>query len=286
VSRDAVLLLGGRGFIGRALAARLEREKTSVHVVGRDDVEQLEHLLPRCGCVVHLACATTPASSANQPELELGNIALTAHVLALLEKQPPTHLIFFSSGGTVYGNPAHLPVAEDDPTAPLSQHGASKASQEASCLAARAQGHAVTILRPSNAYGPGQGLKSGFGLVRTMFEHARVGTPLEIWGDGENVRDFIFIDDVVEACTRFIGLPADSGTYNLGTGTGFSINQVKRLVEAASGRALEAIYRPARGIDVRSVVLDTSRLFATLGWRPRIRLDEGLARTWDWLNLP
>jgi UDP-glucose 4-epimerase len=93
VSRDAVLLLGGRGFIGRALAARLEREKTSVHVVGRDDVEQLEHLLPRCGCVVHLACATTPASSANQPELELGNIALTAHVLALLEKQPPTHLI-------------------------------------------------------------------------------------------------------------------------------------------------------------------------------------------------
>jgi UDP-glucose 4-epimerase len=284
VNRDAVLLLGGAGFIGRALAMRLERENISAHIVGRASTEKLEDVLPRCGTVVHLACATTPGSSADRPDLEQANIALTARVLALL--QPQTHLIFFSSGGTVYGNPARLPVSEDDPTAPLSQHGASKASQEASCLAARAQGHAVTIVRPSNAYGPGQGLKSGFGLVRTMFGHALAGTPLEIWGDGENVRDFIYIDDVVEACTRFIGLPADSGTYNLGTGTGFSINQVKRLVEAASGRALEAIYRPARGIDVRSVVLDTSRLQAALGWRPRIRLDEGLARTWDWLNRP
>jgi UDP-glucose 4-epimerase len=284
VNPHAVLLLGGTGFIGRALAMRLERENIRAHIVGRASTEKLEDVLPRCGTVVHLACATTPGSSAHRPDLEQANIALTARVLALL--QPQTHLIFFSSGGTVYGNPARLPVAEDDPTAPVSQHGASKASQEASCLAARAQGHAVTILRPSNAYGPGQGLKSGFGLVRTMFEHALAGTPLEIWGDGENVRDFIYIDDVVEACTRFIGLPADSGTYNLGTGTGFSVNQVKRLVEAASGRALEAIYRPARGIDVRSVVLDTSRLQAALGWRPRIGLDEGLARTWDWLNRP
>jgi UDP-glucose 4-epimerase len=275
--------LGGAGFIGSALAMRLEREDFCVHIVGRASSEQLEDVLPRCGTVVHLACATTPGSSAGRPDLEQANIALTARLLALL--QPQTHLIFFSSGGTVYGNPAQLPVTEESPLAPLSQHGAAKASQEAACSAARTQGHAITILRPSNAYGPGQGLKSGFGLVRTMLEHARAGTALEIWGDGENVRDFIFIDDVVEACTRFIGLPGDSGTYNLGTGTGFSINHVKRLAEAASGKALDAIYRPARGIDVRSVVLDTSRLQAALGWRPSIMLDEGLARTWDWLDL-
>lgn len=284
MSPDHVLLLGGTGFIGSALAARLVREKRSVEVLGHGDVARLEETLPGCGTVVHLACATTPGSSAGRPELEQGNIALTERLLALLERQPHTHLIFFSSGGTLYGNPARIPVTEDAPAAPLSHHGASKASQEAACQAARDQGRAITILRPSNAYGPGQGLKSGFGLVRTMLEHARAGTPLEIWGDGENVRDYIYIDDVVEACVRLIELPQDSGTYNVGTGIGFSVNEVRLLVEAASGRQLKAIYRPARGIDVRGVVLDISRLRAQHDWQPEIGLAEGLARTWKWLN--
>jgi UDP-glucose 4-epimerase len=83
---------------------------------------------------------------------------------------------------------------------------------------------------------------------------------------------------------RFIALPGDSGTYNLGTGIGVSINQLKVLVEVASGRRLEAIYRPARGIDVRSVVLDTSRLQTALDWRPSIGLADGLTRTWQWLS--
>ena len=284
MSNDRVLLLGGTGFIGTALAARLAHERKKVEVLGHRDVARLEEVLPGCSTVVHLACATTPGSSAGRPELEQGNVALTEQVLALLSRQPQTHLIFFSSGGTVYGNPAQLPVTEDSPAAPLSHHGIGKLSQEASCEAARAQGHAITIIRPSNAYGPGQGLKSGFGLVRTMLEHARAGTTLEIWGDGENVRDFIFIDDVVEACARLVDLPQDSATYNLGTGIGFSINQVMQLVEAASGRQLRAIYRPARGIDVRGVVLDISRLCARLGWQPQVGLAEGLARTWQWLS--
>jgi UDP-glucose 4-epimerase len=284
VSRESVLLLGGTGFIGSALASRLSREKKSFHVIGRNDTERLEEVLPLCGTVVHLACATTPTSSASHPDLERDNIGLTSRLLALLQQQPNTHLIFFSSGGTVYGDPRHLPVAEDSPFVPLSNHGASKASQEASCEAERAQGRAITILRPSNAYGPGQGLKSGFGLVRTMLEHARAGTALEIWGDGENIRDFIYIDDIVEACMRFIGLPGDSGTYNLGTGIGFSINEVMRQVQAATGEPLKAIYRPARGIDVRGVVLDTRRLRARLGWAPDVALADGLARTWKWLK--
>ncbi len=285
MSRDSVLLLGGTGFIGSALAKRLTHEKITAHVIGRQHADQLEHVLPQCGTVIHLACATTPGSSASQPHLELENLALTSRLLGLLHPQPPTHLIFLSSGGTIYGNPDRLPVTEDCPIAPLSNHGAAKASQEISCRAAQAQGHAVTILRPSNAYGPGQSLKSGFGLVRTMLEHARLGTPLEIWGDGENVRDFIHIDDIVEACTRFIELPEDSGTYNLGTGIGFSINQVKRLVESTSGKEVRATYRPARGVDVRSVVLDNSRLNERLGWRPAIGMADGVAHTWEWLKL-
>jgi len=286
VSGNGVLLLGGTGFIGSALALRLKQEQMSTHVLGRHDVGRLEQLLPHCGTVVHLASGTTPGSSATDPGMEQGNLALTRHLLELLQRQPQTHLIFFSSGGTVYGNPQQLPVSEDCPIAPLSNHGAGKVAQEAFCQTQRALGHAVTILRPANAYGPGQTIKSGFGLIRTLLECVRRGTPLDIWGDGENVRDFIYIDDIVEATTRFIKLPHDSGTYNLGSGVGYSINQVKSIVEAVCGTELQAIYRPARGIDVRSVVLDNSRLAARLGWQADVGLKDGVARTWANLSIP
>ena len=284
MNHDGVLLLGGAGFIGSALARRLQQEKRPVHIVGRHDAYQLEQLVPQCNTVIHLASATTPGSSAGQASLELGNLALTLRLLDLLRAQPHTHLIFFSSGGTVYGNPQCLPVAEDCPLAPLSNHGAGKAAQESFCQALRAQDHAVTILRPSNAYGPGQTLRSGFGLVRTLLGHARLGTALEIWGDGENVRDYIYIDDIVEATLRLIDQPQDSGTYNLGCGMGYSINQVKDVVEQVCGRTVHATYRPARGADVRSVVLDNARLRVRLGRQPGVGLVEGVARTWEWLQ--
>jgi UDP-glucose 4-epimerase len=203
-----------------------------------------------------------------------------------MQGRPETHLIFFSSGGTVYGNPAGLPVIEDAPIAPLSHHGAGKAAQEAFCRAHAAKGQPVTIVRPSNAYGPGQTFQSGFGLIRTMLECARSGSPLEVWGDGENVRDFIYIDDLVEATVRLIGAPTDAGTYNLGSGVGYSINQAKRIVDSVCGKELQAIYRPARGIDVRSVVLDNTRLTARLNWHIGVGLGDGIARTWHWLHQP
>jgi len=284
MSREGVLLLGGTGFIGSALAARLEREGIAAHILGRHDAARLEKLLPQCGTVIHLASATTPGSSASHPELELDNLALTLRLLKLLQGQPETHLIFFSSGGTVYGNPERLPVTEDAPIAPLSNHGAGKAAQEVFCQVFRAAGHAVTILRPSNAYGPGQAMRGGFGLIRTLLEHARAGTVMEIWGDGENVRDFIYIDDVVEACMRFIALPQDSGIYNLGSGRGHSINQVRRIVEQFTGTELKVSHPPARGIDVRAVVLDISHIETQLSWKPRTSLEEGVYHTLEWLK--
>jgi UDP-glucose 4-epimerase len=148
----------------------------------------------------------------------------------------------------------------------------------------RARGHAVTILRPSNAYGPGQASKSGFGLVRTVLEHARRGTEIEIWGDGESVRDFIHVGDVAEACARVVALPEDSGTYNLGSGKGHSVNEVLQIAENVCGRPLRKIYRPARTVDVRSVVLDISRLQTRLSWMPQVSLEEGIRGSWEWLS--
>ncbi|HEY8908557.1 MAG TPA: NAD-dependent epimerase/dehydratase family protein [Rhodoferax sp.] len=284
MSRDGVLLLGGGGFIGNALAKRLRLEGVPTHVVGRDNGDAMGDLLPRCGTVVHLASGTTPGSSARYPMLEEDNLALTLHLLEWIQTRSPTHLIFFSSGGTVYGNPATFPVTEDSPLTPLSYHGAGKVAQEVLCKTLTTLGHAVTVLRPSNAYGPGQTLRHGFGLIRTMLQHAQAGSRLEIWGDGENVRDYIYIDDVVEATLRLIGLPEDCGTYNLGSGVGHSINQVKAVVEQVCGCALDTTYRAARGMDVRSVVLDNAHLREQAGWVPEVGLVNGIKQTWAWLT--
>lgn len=284
MSREGVLLLGGTGFIGSALAKRLEREGIAVHILGRHDTARLENILPQCGTVVHLASATTPGSSASHPNLELDNLTLTLRLLELMQYQPETHLVFFSSGGTVYGNPDRLPVTEYSPIQPLSNYGAGKASQEAFCQSLRSCGNPVTILRPSNAYGPSQTMRRGFGLVRTMLENIRVGAPLEIWGDGENIRDYIYIDDVVDATLRFIKLTQDSGTYNLGSGIGHSINQVRRIVEQVTGIDLKTNHQPARSMDVRAVVLDISYLEKLLSWKPQVSLEEGVLRTWRSFN--
>lgn len=279
-----VLLLGGEGFIGRALASRLRSDGVPVLVIGRADVNNLPSVLPTCSTVIHLASSTTPSASSAKPHLEESNLVLTRHLVECLKVQPKTHLIYFSSGGTVYGNPARLPVVENDPLAPLSPYGLAKVAQETMCEELRAAGRAVTILRPSNAYGPGQSHRKGFGLVRNMLEHASLGTSLEIWGDGENVRDFVYIDDIVEATLRLVQLPMDRGIYNLGSGIGYSVNQVRNVVEAACGIKLKTESHPARGIDVRGVVLDISCLTKRLGWQPVVGLAQGVTRTLDWFH--
>jgi UDP-glucose 4-epimerase len=297
--KGAVLLLGG-GFIAQALSRQLVAAGREVHVLARrptsadfsgavwhqGDVQDralLQRLLPCCETVVHLASTTTPGVSACQPTLEIGNLVPVLMLLEVLQDFPAIHLIYFSSGGALYGNPAILPVAEEAPLRPLSYHGAGKAASELCLDVARQQGRAVTILRPANAYGPGQPLKPGFGLVRTVLEHLRRGTPLEIWGDGETVRDYVHIDDVVAACTLFVDRPDDSATYNVGSGTGYTINHLIKLASEIGGHTLQVIHHPARVGDVARVVLDIARLRA-VGWTPHVELENGLQQTWDWLR--
>jgi len=300
MNREAVLLLGGGGFIGVALARRLAAAGRRVHVVSRraavpaiadvsfhrgalDDAALLRALLPACGTVVHLASETTPGRSAHHPLWEADTIRATLALLEILQAVD-AHLIFLSSGGALYGNAAHFPVTEAAPLAPLSYHGAGKAAVEAFLHAFRAQGRRVTVLRPANAYGPEQPLRAGFGFIRTLLEQMRTGTALDIWGDGEAVRDFIYVDDVATACALFVDRPQDRGIYNVGSGEECSINAVARLAGEVCGQAPKLRYRPARQGDVRQVALDISHIRAVTGWAPQVGLAEGIRRTWAWLQ--
>ena len=300
---DSILLLGGDGFIGTALARHLSHNGYSVNVVSRHlsedkpgpgisrhrgdlaDRDLILKLLPACGTIVHLAACTTPGVSARAPAMEAAlNLQPALQFLELLGAFENRHLIFISSGGTLYGNPAKIPADEAMVLQPRSYHGAGKLATEIFLQTfTHLTGQRVTILRPSNIYGPGQHFQSGFGVIRTICEHLRNGTEMEIWGDGTCVRDFLFIDDVTRAIEAVIRLKPGRRVYNLGSGSGDSLNAVIEMIESVSNRRLKRRHLPQRALDVKAVILDASRFRRDTGWKPAVMLREGIQETWNWL---
>lgn len=303
MSRRRILVIGGAGYLGARLATRLKAEAYDVEILVRDhgkptpidvpvhigglgNVALLRRILPSFETIFHVASGTTPGVSGRDPSLEAEfNIFPTLRFLEVLQAQPQAHLVFISSGGTVYGNQQSNPVGEDAPLTPLSFYGAGKVALETFLSAhARTHGNRLTILRPSNLYGPGQPNYHGFGVIRTMLQHLQDGTVMQIWGDGEAIRDFIYIDDLVNACIMSMHDPAPIGVYNVGSGIGYSIKQLVDIVGAISRRNLKVEYRKGRKIDVRAIVLDSTRLRTAVGWEPVASIETGIRNTWDWLR--
>ncbi|MFZ6653667.1 NAD-dependent epimerase/dehydratase family protein [Undibacterium sp. TJN19] len=303
MKNDGILIIGGTGFLGGALAQKLYREHAQhgrpIHILARhaeqqsqdmlsvnrgslDNTELVRGLLTQCSTIIHAASTTTPGVSARQPTLEASqNILPTLRFLELLNDCGPKQLIFFSSGGTFYGTPEISPVSENTPFAPHSYYGAGKVAIEAFLHAYQIQtGSQVVILRPSNVYGSGQPYRPGFGIIRTMLEHVLRGSALEIWGDGEIIRDFLYIDDLVDACIALISHDQVSGSFNLGYGEGHSLNTVIRTMEAVCATSVKVNYLPARQLDVARIVLNTDKLRQHIPWNPRISLSEGIDLTW------
>lgn len=303
--KKTALIVGGTGFIGRALCSQLLSQGIKTHVIARhadrlpknknlythaasmDDTKTLAKYLPECTHVFFVASDTIPGSSAKKPTLELeSNLKPSLAFLDAMQKFPDCHLIFFSSGGTIYGNPKTSEVTEDHALSPLSYHGAMKMSLEAFLHAMSAQcGSHISILRPSNVYGPGQHYRTDFGIIRKFLEHAMRGNPVDIWGDGESIRDYLYIEDCVTA-TLSLMTTKNNGfqCFNMGYGTGHSINQICDIVDRVTGQTLQRHYHPARSIDVQKIVLNSSKLQQTTGWEPVTCLDSGIQKTWEWLQ--
>jgi len=299
------LIIGGTGFIGQALCTQLLSRGIKTHIIARqadtlpqnenlyahkasmDDRKLMTECLSECSHVFFTASGTIPGNSAKKPVLELeANLKPALIFLDTLQHFPDTHLIFFSSGGTVYGNPKASEVTEDHALNPLSYHGAMKTSLEAFMHAMSTQcGSHVSALRPSNVYGPGQPYRPDFGIIRKLLEHAKQGKPIEIWGDGETIRDYLFIDDCVSATLSLMNIETKGfNSFNIGSGTGHSINDICDVVDRITGSPLQRLYHPARSIDVKKVVLDSTKLRQTTGWQPTVSLQAGIEKTWKWLQ--
>jgi UDP-glucose 4-epimerase len=288
-----VALLGGAGFIGRNLAEalRLRGHRAIVvdpmtgaapspdaFAIALAERSALEDLFARqqVDTVVHLASLLLPSSDAAAFEREMAEVLAPSFALMDSCARASRRFVLFSSGGTVYGDPGPSPAREDQPLAPKSRYGLAKLMlEEHARLAHRQLGLPCLVLRPSNPYGRHQRLNAAQGLVAVALGKALAGAPLEVWGDGEAVRDYLDVRDLADAVVRLVDSGAE-GTFNIGSGVGHSVNEVIELVRRTSGRALEVVRRPARSVDVRRIVLDTSALRSAIDWRPR-SLQEGLA---------
>jgi UDP-glucose 4-epimerase len=189
-------------------------------------------------------------------------------------------VVFASTGGAIYGE-CERPAREDDERRPLSPYGTSKLSGE-EYLATwnRLYGTSHVACRLANVYGPRQRPSLEGGVVAIFLDRLRGGRDSEIFGDGNQTRDFVYVGDVVEALLAAASAPT-AGVFNVGTGTETSILELHRLCAETAGVEQEPRFAHERPGDLRNSVLDPSRAGRELGWRAKTKVSSGLAQTWD-----
>lgn len=305
---NRVVILGGGGFIGSHLAEELLAAGYPVRVFDKtncywgniesiiDRVEILEgdflnqmdvrEALRGCRVVVHLVSTTLPSSSNDNPVYDLeANVVSTLRLLDEARAQKVERILFISSGGTVYGPAARLPIAEDHPTEPLCSYAIGKLTIEKYlALYRNLHGLDYHVLRCSNPYGERQNPAAAQGAVAVFLGRVLAGQPVDIWGTGEVVRDYLHVKDAARAFRLVIEKRPQERIFNVGSGQGVSINQLVNEMRAVTGRDIQVRRKPGRALDVPANVLDSGRIRKAVGWAPAISLADGLRRTWEWMQ--
>lgn len=298
------LVVGGTGFIGAHLVRALGSRGTAVRVMARGysrlpqfdsavDIRvgdignqgQLANAIDGVSTVYHLASSTVPASSAADPAFDIEtNVVATLPLLEACAARR-VRIVFTSSGGTVYGVPETLPIPETHSTWPVSTHGVGKLTVEKILFAfGCTRDLDYRIVRLSNVYGEGQSSRAGMGAVATFLERTLAGRPIDVWGDGSQRRDFLYVRDAVDALVRIGDIETPRWRLvNVGSGKATSIAELCELVFSVTGRRTDVRLLPARPFDVLANALDILRAKEMLGFDPVTSLEEGISRAWTWL---
>ncbi|MBM3725397.1 MAG: NAD-dependent epimerase/dehydratase family protein [Acidobacteria bacterium] len=271
-----ILVTGATGFLGRALTPALREAGHEVIAMGSRDGSIVDHPLPFPGVahIFHLAALTfVPDSWANPRAFYDVNVTGTVNVLEFARRSAASLTLLSTY---VYGTPRWMPIDEDHPLEAFNPYGQTKiCAEEAARFYQRVHGLPVTIVRPFNIYGPGQGgrwvVPSLVGRILSNDE------PVVRMADLRPKRDFIYATDVVDLLVRTVGHPG--GVYNVASGQGTSVEQLARLALdlAGSSKGLESKFEHRQN-EVLDIAGDVSRAAAVFGWRPTTSLAEGLTR--------
>lgn len=302
-----VLITGGAGFVGSNLTERVIRCGGDVTVLddlftgaidnideGLDyrfvegsvtDEQLVTKLIKEADFVAHMAARNIIVSTKNPRNDYAVNIGGTLNVL-MAAREHPVERIIYTSSASVYGNPRLIPINEDERPHTFSPYSVSKLAGENYCNAFyETYGVPVSMVRYSNVYGPKQDPNNPYcGVIAKFIESLYDGQAPQVHGDGQQTRDFTYVDDAVDATLMALLSPKSEGmVFNLGTGTETAIVDLIAILARLLGKDITPEHIDRRDIDnIRRRVLNIERIRTRLRWQPQIGLQEGLKRTVEW----
>lgn len=299
-----VLVIGGNGFIGSHLVDHLldrgfvvrvfdvshERYRKPIpnvdyRISTLDNTPDLFEALLDIDIVFHLASTSVPSSSNIDTTSDVKlNLFTTLNILNIAVKLGIKRLVYFSSGGAVYGNPLTDLISEEHPLNPISSYGIVKVTTEMYLsLYQRLYDLKPLIIRASNPYGPRQNHFVAQGVISTFLKKIQNNESLTIFGDGNSTKDYIYINDLIDlSCDLCFNNAV--GIYNLGSSTGVSVNQIIDQMKLTTGKNPELHYINKKEYDVDSFVLDTTKMSSLLGSYTFTPMKDGILSTWDWIQ--
>lgn len=302
-----LIILGGTGFIGSHLVKKLISHKKEIILIGRrklksDDslnkfinnkkvryfqldlknLKKIINIIYPQDYVFNLITYSTPFSSSLFPLKEIReHLYYQIRLIKYLFKKKVKKIIFFSSGGGIYDTGKKPPFSEESLILPHSPHAITKITIEY-YLNFFSNLYSVPYLcyRISNVYGPGQEIKKGFGIISNLINSIKNNKKIVLYGGREIVRDFIYIEDLIEAVSISFWKKNKFNVYNIGSGVGTSIFEIWSILKKISKTHLQPIIKKPRIIDVKKVILNINRFSKEYNWKPKTRINEGLKKTY------
>lgn len=294
-------IIGGTGFLGNAFSTYLKQKKiTACNLIRGEIFDPRTHQLHKGifdkipvsknrNIIIDFAYASVPHTSFFDPikdfSVNLNNI--NCH-LDFAAKLPNATYIYISSGGTVYGNVEHeIPIKEDADNFPISPYGISKlASEKYTFMHKEIYGLDIKIVRPANIYGPGQRPFRGQGFIATAISKMILQEPIQLFGNGTIIRDYLHVDDFCRALYSIVDKGINGNIYNVGSQIGYSTSDVLKIIKRVIGstKKYSIEYLPQRPFDVAYNVLDCSKVKTLNNYFAEIDLESGILSSYTWLK--
>ncbi|WP_394903266.1 NAD-dependent epimerase/dehydratase family protein [Clostridium butyricum] len=296
------IILGGNGFIGSNLIEYLSNYEFDITSFDKEepmnrisnvkylqadftDDNKLLSAVQGQDIIIHLISSTNPSKSIENPYS--GYNIDVIQTIKILEKVKNTDskVIFASSGGTVYGEPESCPIKEEHELNPISHYGIVKTTIEHIInMYNSVYGMNNIIMRISNPYGPGQDYRKGVGLIDAVIKKALQNEVITVWGDGNVIRDYIYIDDLCTAILELCRYTGNEKVFNIGSGKGYSINNILEIVEGIIKKDLKVEYLNSRKNDIKHIYLNIELLQKALNFTPQTDINKGIKLYLDSLN--